>query len=242
MATWRGSVTDDPEEESPESIWSKLWGKVQGFWGFVVKALIFLFLAWLFFFGMGFLSTEVAERDDTASYSSISEEDSDAIVQREDILLWKYMTDIANSLNYIEKGKEFNLGMEKSKEFGAAYFQPSDAIFVKEVKFYDDPSNRRTAEITYEMGVNKVIHFTFQNNHITKEMTRFEGFSEGGSFLRYLKWYTYGRFMKGYPRYTCDVDMNNGERLGTPLVTKKVIRMKPFNRVVRAFNLLRHGL
>lgn len=241
MATWHGSITDE-EEEKQETLWEKIWGKITGFWGWIVKLLIVLFLAWLFFFGMGYLSTEMEQRDSTATYDSISEEDSDAVIQREDITLWKYMTDIANSLNYIEKDKKLELGTEKSGEFGAAYFQPSDAIYVKEVKFYDDASGQRTAEIAYEMGVNKNIRFTFTSNHITKEMTRFEGFSETGSFFRYIKWYTYGRFMKGYPRYTCDVDMNNGERLGTAIATKSVIRMRPFNRIIRVFDLLRRSL
>lgn len=244
MATWNMTATDE-QEEVQETLSQKLWGKVTGFWGIVVKALIILFLAWLFFFIMGCLSTEIPEKDLDATYESIASEDNDAIVQKEDVQLWKYMIDIANSLDYIGEGKEFELGMEKSREFGAAYFQPSDAIYVKEVKFYDDASNMRTAEITYELGVNKNIRFVFKNNHITKEMTRFEGFSEGGSFLRYLKWYTYGRFMRGYPRYTCDVVMENGREMGTQgsrTATKSVVKMMPFNRIVRTFQLLRNVL
>ncbi|MBQ9348850.1 MAG: hypothetical protein IJT94_16180 [Oscillibacter sp.] len=238
MASWNVTATD--EEPSP-TLLDRFWGRISGFWGLIVRVLILLFLAWLFFTGMALLSTEVAEEEKT-TYQAVEEEDNDAVIQQADKRLWSYLMNFANSLNYMEKGKAYELGSEKSREFGEAYFQPSDTIFVKEVKFYDDPSNQRTVEIVYEMGVNKKIHLTFQNNHIWKEMTRYEGFSEAGSFLRYLQWYSYGRFMKGYPRYTCEVAMENGLELGTRTIKKEVIRMKPFNKVVRAVQILRRGI
>ena len=237
MASWNVTATD--EEPSP-SLRDKVFERISGFWGMIVRILVYLFLAWLFFTGMALLSTEVAE-EEKITYQAVEAEDNDAVIQTADSKLWKYLMNIADSLDYIEKGKAYELGSEKSREFGEAYFQPSDTIYVKEVKFYDNPSNQRTAEIVYEMGVNKKIHLTFQNNHIRKEMTRYEGFSEAGSFLRYLQWYSYGRFMKGYPRYTCEVAMENGLELGSRTIKKEIIRLKPFSKIVRAVQILRRA-
>ena len=240
MATWYARATDTPEE-TPPSLFDKFWGKVKGFWGWIVRVLIILFLLWLFFTGVALLSEEDAAVDGKATYQSVEAEDNDAVIQQADKRLWTYLMNFANSLNYIGAGKEYSLGSEKSREFGEAYFQSSDAIYVKEIKFYNNASNLRTAEIIYEMGVNKEIHLIYQNNHIKKVMTRYEGFSEAGSFFRYILWYSYGRFMKGYPRYTCEVAMENGIELGTRTIKKEQIRMKPFSKVIKTFQLLHRG-
>ena len=236
MATWRATATDEEEEEAQETLFDKIKGKITGFWGWIVRLLIFLFVAWLFFSVMAALSMESTEVE-KVTHTAMEQEDADSVIRQTDKRLWAYMMNIANGLSNLDE--PFDLGGDKSQEFGEAYFQTSDAVYVKSVRFYNDRVNGRTAEITYEMGVNKDIHLIFQNNHIRKEMTRYEGFSEGGSFLRYLKWYTYGRFMKGYPRYTCEVAMQDGVELGSRSVSKVTVRLKPFSKIVYAFGRLR---
>ena len=233
MASWKIDATDEAPPEP--TLLQKTWGRITGVWGWFVRLLILGFLVWLFFLGMSLLS-EVKPESVPISYAEMEQEDRDAPVTQEDQELWSYMMRMVNGMNYGDFVLDNEAG--KAEEFGRAYFPDSRAIVVTKVVL---SHKDKTVDVWYDLGVNKQVHLIFSGGNITKYMTRYEGFSEGGSFLRYLQWYTYGKYKKGYPRYVCSLDLADGYAIGTPRVSKSVYKLEPFSQVKDVLDYFLHN-
>lgn len=223
------------EDESPKGLLQRAWGGLQGIWLWLLRILVAVFFAWIFFWITGMASDEYAHTDLEGDIDAIREEEADAPISQKDLEMWSFLM---YTVNRLEHG-DFHLDGDKAKEFGNAYFPENAAIYVKEVHFDHE---RKTAQITYDQSINKEITLKCENRMITKTLIRYEGFSEGESFFRYVKWFTYGRFMKGYPQYVCKGNMLDGYMNSLNSANKYIIRLKPFSKVSRFFSLFRSAV
>ena len=242
MPLWKTTSEATTQEEVPEQpgILKQIAEKIKNLLSFLWKALKFLFhlaivLVIVILLGT-FLGMERPQNIENVTRDGIAAEDRDGVITEADYRLWDNMTAMVSAMRY----EQVELEGAAAETFGQGIFPQNEGIRLKRILF---DTNENTVRLVYEAAVNKEIQLRVESGSLEKVLTRREGFSEGDSILSYIRWYGWGKFFHGYPRYICRVQMNpNGMPAGRQTVEEQMIRVAPFGRIPWFFTRLRRLL
>ena len=233
MPLWKTTSEATTQEEVPEQpgILKQIAEKIKNGVSILWKILTFFFrlaiLAVIVIILGTFLSTEAPPAEENVTLSSVASEERDAAIEAADRRLWSDLNAIVNSMRY----EQVELEGAAAETFGQGIFPQNEGIKLKRIRFQ---TREKRVELVYEIAVNKEIQMRVERNYLGKVLTRYEGFSTGDSIVSYLRWYGWGKFFKGYPRYICGIEMNqSGSPIGEQTVQKQVIRRTLFGRIPR---------